>query len=124
MRPRIMLALVLLLTAFPAWAEMNCAGQYENRPDLIKCSDLQKKPVGTATEAQPTISGTVTAGGLTCFTVTPADASKDTPKLKTCDELCADRASACTGVTSSLNPPQSCASPATRLTCRCCEVIN
>jgi hypothetical protein len=66
-------------------------------------------------------------GGLICFSVEPRKAD---PKLKyedypTCDELCAEKGAACTGMeNSSLNPPVTCAdhTSSTFSVCRCCKV--
>ena len=63
----------------------------------------------------------VKSGGLMCFTITPD--SSETQFFTTCNDLCAKQGSACMGVTSALNPPQSCESPAQSETCRCCKVF-
>ncbi len=99
MRPRILLALALLLVAVPALA---------------------------ATE-QPKAATPVTAGGLTCLTVTPGNPPKDaTPP--NCRELCAAVGAACTGVAvGAMHPPPNCDSRAlspAMTSCSCCAVAK
>lgn len=62
----------------------------------------------------------VKSSGLTCFTITPSPYDPKAPA--TCNDLCGARGAVCTGVTSAMNPPQSCESPAQWETCRCCAV--
>ena len=82
----------------------------------------------TASEAQSSgADGVKKNGGLTCFSVEPLKAD---PKLKyedypTCDDLCAEKGAACTGMqNSSLNPPVTCADHTSSVfsICRCCRV--
>lgn len=99
MRPRILLAIALLFVAVPAIA---------------------------ATE-QPKVTAPVTAGGLACFTVTPAEVPSATPRPN-CEELCAAKGAACTGVAvGAMNPPPGCGdrfvSPG-MANCRCCKAAK
>ncbi len=81
-----------------------------------------------ASDAQPSgAEGVKKNGGLNCFSVEPHKAD---PKIKyedypTCDDLCAEKGAACTGMqNSSLNPPVTCAdhTSSTFSVCRCCRV--
>ena len=70
----------------------------------------------------PVISPPVTQGGLTCFTITPAEEPKDRPS---CDVLCGQKGAACSGVTNgAYTPPTKCEDPPPRnaAVCRCCKV--
>lgn len=102
MRSRILLALALLFVAVPALA---------------------------ATE-QPHYTAPVTAGGLTCFSVTPASPPELTWRYvpPNCRELCATRGAACIGVAVGLyTPPPNCDSRAlspTMTSCNCCAVAK
>lgn len=66
-------------------------------------------------------------GGLACFSVEPPKAEPDLKRedYPTCDELCAEKGAACTGMqNSSLNPPVTCADHTSNTwsICRCCKV--
>jgi len=53
------------------------------------------------------IGAVVHGGGLTCFTVEPTE-PYDRNKPVTCNSFCESKGTICTGVTSSMNPPQTC----------------
>ena len=66
-------------------------------------------------------------GGLTCFSVEPpkAEPNRKREDYPTCDELCAEKEAACTGMQNSgLNPPVTCADHTSNTfsVCRCCKV--
>ena len=82
-----------------------------------------------AANEQPTVSPTVTAGGLACFTVTPAEVPPaQTTRTTNCDELCAAHDAACTGVAvGAMNPPPGCSDryvTPSMANCRCCQVAK
>lgn len=73
----------------------------------------------------PEISPPVAQGGMTCFTITPAEEPKDRKDRPSCDSLCGQHGAACSGVTNgAYNPPTKCEDPAPTFyaICRCCEV--
>lgn len=73
--------------------------------------------------AAPDTTAPAVFSNFRCVTITEADAHS--PKLS-CDALCAEKKAVCTGVTSPLSPPPSCANnPVSSLiTCRCCGNIE
>lgn len=79
-----------------------------------------------AAATQPEISDTVTAGGLSCFTITPAPPLNGTKETLSCEQLCAEYRASCTGVAvGAYNPPPNCASryiTPNSVSCRCCKV--
>lgn len=100
MRYGILLALVLLLVAVPA----------------------------LAADERPPISPSVTAGGLTCFSITPVAADPEDASPPNCRELCAAEGAACTGVAvGAFSPPPNCDSRAispAMASCSCCAVAK
>ena len=83
-------------------------------------------PACLAADAQPavSVSATVKAGGLSCFTIVPLLTPKEP---SSCDELCAAQGAACSGVQTGggVSPPPNCASTFTGpiyTSCRCCKV--
>lgn len=66
-------------------------------------------------------------GGLACFSVEPpkSEPNRKREEYPTCDELCAAKDAACTGMQNSgLNPPVTCADHTSNIwtVCRCCRV--
>lgn len=76
--------------------------------------------VAASNDVAPVVFDAVNQGGLSCFTINPPSYDKDNPT--SCDKLCGAKGMACTGVTSSVNPPQSCSSAIAFATCRCCKI--
>jgi len=92
---------------------------------LLSAAFLALVPLtACATSPQPLVSPSISAGGLSCFTI--ADIKPPAPHERTpsCDQLCLDLSASCTGVTSTVNPPYTCATPAAYATCRCCKVAQ
>jgi len=78
-----------------------------------------------ASDNNPVISQSVTQGGLTCFTITPAEDKKHGNERPSCDGLCGQQGAACTGVTNgAMNPPTKAEDPPVPYfaICRCCKV--
>jgi hypothetical protein len=78
-----------------------------------------------AADDKPKISPSVTQGGMTCFTITPANDRKHWSENPSCDELCGNQNAACSGVTNgAMNPPTKCDDPPPPnfAVCRCCKV--
>ena len=75
-------------------------------------------------EASADLAAVQTTAGLTCFTIHPPTHIPAREEVPSCDQLCAERQAVCTGVTSPLNPPQSCEDRALPplQTCRCCAL--
>ncbi len=78
-----------------------------------------------AANDEPVISPPVVQGGMTCFTITPAEEPKDRKDRPSCDDLCNMQSAACAGVTNgAYNPPTKCEDPPPShyAVCRCCKV--
>lgn len=127
MRHALLLAFFMLI-GFPALAEVECAGPSENRPDLVKCQDLQQQANAGApiTSSTPVGKRAGPPIGLTCFTLEPTPNGQSASPALSCDQRCAAQDAVCTGMQSGgLNPATTCADPPNSLAlCRCCKVVQ